>query len=213
MMRNLRFLGVAVFAVLAMSAVSASFASAAADDLTAEQYPVTLTGKNDPNPPILKTTAGSYECTTSTLHATVSGPTTTVSATPTYSGCTCIGVACTIDMNGCTYLIHMTEGTTSTVDIVCPAGQEITLTNSKCILHVPPQTGLPHIVWTNVGAGATREITGHVTISGLRYKHTEGSGIGKCTSGEGTNGTLDWTVVVTGETDPTGAAHIGIFLS
>ncbi len=215
MMRNLKVLGAALAAVFVLGAAFASFTSAA-DDLTAEKYPVTLTASGDEGKsPIFKTTAGSAECMTNTWTATgkESDPKTTTSATPTHTGCTCIGVACTVDMNGCTYKITMTEGTTSKLSLVCPAGKEITLTSSKCVIHIPPQGELAHTTWINIGSGTTREVTGNVAIGGINYSHTEGTGIGKCSAGSATNGTLAGKISVTGEEDFAGAGHIGIFLS
>ncbi len=213
MMRNLKVLGTALVAVLAMSAVMASMASA--DDLTSESTPVTLTGTQEGELTKFVTTAGSTTCTTATLTGTsIATPTTEGTATPAYSGCTCIGVACTVDTTGCDFVLRIggSGSTTATADLVCTGGNEITLTNSKCVVHVKSQSNLSKVEVTNTGSGATRELTAHLEISGIHYTHTEGTGIGKCTTGTGTNGTLTGTAIITGEI-PSTNTHVGIFLS
>lgn len=194
--------------VVAMTVTMASTASA--DLLTSESSPGTLTGKQETKL-LLKTTAGSSECLSVTSSGTGSSPTATVTMSSSYSSCTCFGVACTIDMNGCDHLLHLGASTTATVDIVCPVGQRVTITNSKCTLHIGPQAGLGKVGISNVGAGTTREILLATEITGLHYSHTEGTGIGKCTSGTGATGTLTGSIRVTGERSF--GEHMGIFAS
>lgn len=226
-MRKIRILGLMLAAVFAMSAVAA--ASASADDFTSEESPVTLTGNQDSGTDKFTTTAGTVSCTNVSYHGTTTAPTTTIKVKPTYSGCTGFGFPATIHMNECEYALTLTEPaagvgpTTTTVEVLCPTGKEITITAisagvTKCIVHVPAQkgpsgtTGLKHIEWANVGSGATRELTGNITITGLTYKHTEGTGVGKCTTGHSETGTYDGKVTVTGEKDG-GSNHVGIFLT
>lgn len=223
-MRNLKILGLALVAVFALSAMAASMASA--DDLTAEKYPVTLTGDQDGQTDVFTTTAGTVTCKKASYHGTISGPSTEVSATPTYSECLALGFTGTIDMNECTYKFKIggSGSTTSTVDIVCPAGKEITVTaiaagTTKCIIHVPPQTGLTHVNWTNV-AGPPKEITGDIEITNLKYSHTGtappspavGTGLGACTTGSATNGKYTGKAKVIGEED-SNFTRVGIFFS
>jgi hypothetical protein len=226
MMRNLKVLGLALVAVFAMSAVAASMASA--DDLTSEVSPVTLTGAQEEND-VLTTTAGNISCKEIKYKGTAVTPTTTVSVTPEYpeksggvTNCTALGFPMLVDVNGCSYLFHIGAGvTTGTLDIVCPAGKEITVTVNylstvKCIIHVPAQTGLGPVTYTNVGSGATREITVSAKITNLKYSHTRPAGepgLGACTTGSGTTGSYNGKVIVTGEKDNGGTEHVGIFLS
>jgi hypothetical protein len=226
-MRKLKTLGVMLVAVFAMSAVVA--ASASADDFTAEKNTVTLTGDQDKGLDKFTTTVGIVSCNEVKYHGTATTGSTTVKIAPTYNGCTGFGFPATIHMNGCEYALTLTEQkpevgpTTTTVEIVCPTGKEITITavaagTTKCTVHVPPQTGpsgttgLKHIEWHNVGAGQTRELTGTITITGITYKHTEGTGLGKCTTGHSETGSYNGLATVTGE-EHGGGAHVGIFLS
>src|SRR5215218_10217192 len=216
-MRNLKIFGLAFVAVLAMSAVAVSAASAD-DKRTAEVYPTTLTGGPDPGAAadLFVTTAGNVTCPNPTYDATVAGPTTTIEISPNYGlGCKALGFPATIDVNGCTYLVHLTAGTTTegTVDIKCPAGKEITVTANpaeaphnltpKCVIHVKEQLGLGTLKITNVGVATTRELTLDINIEKIHYTHTSGAGLGTglgaCTAGTGTTGTLTAKATVTGE--------------
>jgi hypothetical protein len=206
-----------LLAVLALGAVAAPVATAA-DTFTAEQYPVTLTGTPDESAAgIITSTAGTMACTGVLYQGVVEKASSTVSATPSFSGCTFFGFSGTVDMNGCSYLFHLSsEGTKGTADIVCPEGKEITGTGlsagtAKCTMHVKPQTGLSEVIFKNIGAGATRELTAEVNLKNIHYTHTQGTGLGTCSSGTGTNGTLSSKLKFTGETG--GGAHIGLFLS
>ena len=158
---------------------------------------------------ILKTTAGSAECKSVTFAGTVaSSSASSITATPSFSECTCLGVLCTADVNECDYLLKIDAESLGTVDIACPAGKEITLTASKCTIHIPPQTGVGTISYQEIGTGTTREIELGLNLAGIHYAHTEGTGIGKCSTGTGTNGTLAGTATMTGEGDP-GSGHVG----
>ncbi len=178
--------------------------------LKAEQYPAALTGSQTVNS-VLKITAGSSDCTTTNMTGTVSGDTQEWAVTPSYSGCTCIGVACTVDPNGCTYKLKITSETTGTVDISCPGSNTITFTNSKCVIHLGSQTGIGTVTYSNSGSGTTREVNFAFNLSGLKYIHTAGTGIGKCSTGSGMAGTLSGTWRMTGESDP-GSSHVGLFV-
>lgn len=129
MIRNLKMFGRAIVAVFAISAVAASMASA--DSFTAESAPVTWTG-NQQTANVFTTTVGTVKCSSTTLKGTVTIVITIhVTLTPGHSGCTAFGFPADIDVNGCTYQLNIspTAGvTTGTADIVCPAGQEMTVT-------------------------------------------------------------------------------------
>src|SRR5215207_9143300 len=117
-MRMLRVLGLALFAVLAMSALMVSVASA--DELTAEQEKVTLSGTNEPAEPDVLTVpeVGTTTCKHVAYSiGTVITPTTTVTATPKYSECTSVGFPAVIDHKECKYIFHITGGALTTGDV------------------------------------------------------------------------------------------------
>lgn len=217
-MRNVKVLGLALVAMFAMSAATATAASA--DDFTAEKYPATLTGSNTTANDQLVLTTGIVNCKKSTYTATVSAATTSVSVTPSYSECTAFGFPSAIDTNGCKYIFNVGAGTTGDADISCEAGKSITFTaigagTVKCTIHITSQSYIAGAVtYSNTGSGTTREMGIEVSLSGIDYSHTKGTGIGACTAGSATNGTVSAAALVTGEEDKaSGAAHIGIFLS
>jgi hypothetical protein len=148
MARNLKFLGIALVAIFAMSAVAASaqqgkLTSDGSFTLKAEQ-----TGPETWNS--LTAFGLGTQCPGSTLtghkynvtpHATIPSGETTITFTPNYVNCvTIVGASrfpSTIDMNGCDYVAHLQstspvgnkEGTYgATTDIICPIGREITVT-------------------------------------------------------------------------------------
>jgi hypothetical protein len=218
-MRYAKALGLAFIAMLALSAVVATAASA--DDFTAEKYPATLTGTNEPGfSDEFLTTIGTFKCTQTTYAATIAGPTTSVTATPSFSGCAAFGFPFVFDMNGCTFKLNVGAGTTGDVDLVCPAGAEVTITGTsagttKCIEHLKAQSDIAGTVaYSNIGVGATREITISSSLSGIDYTHTAGTGIGACTTGSAVNGVLNSRAIFTGENDgPVFTEHVGVFMS
>jgi hypothetical protein len=220
MMRNLKILGLALVAVFAMSSVAASMA--AADQFTAEAYPTVLTGKTDPGAAadLFTTTTGNVNCKSSTYTGTVSAATTTVSMLPSYAECTAFGFPAVIDVNGCTYLFHVMGGssTEGDVDLECTGGNQVTVTaigagTTKCTVHVGSQADITGTVkYINTGSGTTREVTLEVDIGGIDYSHTKGTGLGACTAGSATNGSLVAKGIVTGENEA-GTAHLGVFMS
>jgi hypothetical protein len=193
-MGNFKALGLAVVAMLAIGASAVSAASA--DEFTAEKYPALIKGKIDPaTGDDFTTTFSPYRCVSTTYLATITSATTTVSVTPSYSGCQFTNWLVIIDMKDCTYLFHV-EGGTSTngdMDIVCPPGEEISVTigtfTSVCTIHFKSQSDINGPVkFTNVGGG--KEITVEAKLTGLDYTHTKGTGLAACSSGSGTNGTM-----------------------
>jgi hypothetical protein len=226
MTRNLKALGLALVAAMAFCAVVVSAASA--DEFRAESAPLTLTGKQDPGTlDKFTTTAGTLECEEATYHATTAtSPASSITITPpVYGSCSVAGIPSTVHMNGCDYkfTIDAAPATTGTVHVECPTTvgpphvtHEITITvgfpTVKCTIHVHEQT-IGGIIYTNVGAGATREITIDVNATGLTYTETAGTGLGACsTSSTQHNGTYVGKATVTGEVDPSGG-HIGVFVS
>jgi len=222
MIRNLKVLGLALVAASVMSAVGASAAQAiptiswesGATKLTATQEPETSGGSQ-----LFKITNSSLSVTCNEVHGTVNLPGGVTSASElttseiTYTDSTkeadhCrgpLGTSPKINMNGCQYNFHITatlkeapngEGT-GTVDIVCPAGKEITTEGAACTLHFPAQNGLSHVIYRTVKTttGAEKEhVTIEPTVSNIKYKHT-----GLCGNGEGNDGVFTGNLTVTAE--------------
>jgi hypothetical protein len=138
MIRNLKLLGLAAIAVLSMSAMLASAAQAEKGTLTAESYPTILTGTQTGAlaSTIIAGGIRTFHCTGGNLEGTITGPSSSVTLTPTYSPCTALpgNLLATVRMNGCDYTLSLTKpGTTGhaagtgglSTTINCPPGSVI----------------------------------------------------------------------------------------
>jgi len=218
MSRNLKALGLALVAVLAMSALTAAGASAEAFQFKAEKTPTTtLSGKQHGAADVFTTDTGSVSCNEAKYAGTVTGTEVTeVTVTPTYSECTAFGLFnVPIDTNGCQYkftvLTKVGANYEGKVDVVCPAGQVIKVTAPLCTVTVGAQNNVPGtITYTNVGAGATREITVDVNLTGLTYEeHRPLFGICENNTVLTHDGTYVGAGLVTGTN---GGTHSGVFV-
>jgi len=190
-MRRYKALGVALAAVLALSALAAQVASASLITVTGGESGSTFyTGDQDSGAWEFKDAGGlAAKCTTSSIFGSSSGA--TVSETTwsnTYSGCTGFGFATMHWFDqGCTYTfttptkIKAGEVTwhASDIHIVCPAGKKIEYTPttfgaSVCTRFLSSQTPAGgHVVGKNVTVGGTEmAVTWEITLTGLRYTGT-----------------------------------------
>lgn len=194
---------------------------ASADEFTATSYPATIEGATDSGfTNEFVTTAGTIKCKKISHQGTLKEKSTAISITSAYEECVAFGFPVTFDTNGCEYLFRVTGGTSTsgTVDLVCPQGKEVTVTATsgatlKCNVHVPPQSNLEKVTYSNIGAlGSTEEVTVTANLTGLKYTHTAGIGLGACLSGSATNGSLVAKATMTGAADG-GGGHVGLLLS
>lgn len=143
MSRNhLKALGLALIAVVALSALTAS-AAQATGGVTTATYPAFLTGKdvNTKHGTLTRLSIGNgarfVECTKADLDATIANEgkksTTTVTVEPTYENCFANGlstVPATVTLNGCDFTLSSTalavKGVTNaTAAVMCPEGKQI----------------------------------------------------------------------------------------
>jgi hypothetical protein len=187
----------------------------------AEAVPATLTGKLHAGKALILTTAGGLECNEASFTGSQAAKEVVeIELSPTYAGCTFLGMPATVDVNGCKYRFTVTKieagKREGSMDIVCGGANEITITATmggvtKCTIHIPPQNDLRPVTYTNIGTGATREITIDVNVGALKYTHTAGTGAGACTSGSAENGVLAGAISITAE--KAGGEHVGFFTS
>jgi hypothetical protein len=175
-MRNLKALGLALIAVLAMSAVVAS-AAQAVPQFTASVYPATATGANTKGSEAFTLDGTSVLCdshflveTYNTTNGTaLHAPASTVTVTPKYSNCEAFGfLNATVNMEGCDYVFHATEQVSAGVynhhvDVVCPTGKSIKIEAASCRAEVKPQNGRTTVKTTNSGGAVT--VQPNVTVS------------------------------------------------
>ncbi|HEY5815726.1 MAG TPA: hypothetical protein VIS95_05240 [Solirubrobacterales bacterium] len=218
MIRNLKALGLALVAVFAMSAMTASAASATDFFTTANQEPAYLTGSSHDN--IFNIPGGSsFQCTTSAFDGTGVHGGSTVTVLPTYSGilnetphtnpkCTASLGTVTIDVNHCHYVLTgnttgSDNGTDATVSIVCGAAGPIKITGPLgCTVSVPSQTptsgGVVYDNETNHPGGSAIKVT--ATSTGITFTSTAACGFVGIPS-HGNNATYVGSVIATGYTD------------
>jgi hypothetical protein len=223
MNRKVKALGALFCAALMLGAVSV--VSAPAEEgghfVSGQAHTVLKAGKDPTSPgtppelhdPIL----GTVHCPTESLHGTTAATTvTSVTLTATYgTDCTVTGTTNTVhvEMNGCTYTFTVkkasVESTHSTLHLVCPINQTVTLkvtvehTNTvACIVHIKAQTPGGGITYTNKpGPSGAHTITAHVTATGITVTRTA-QFFGGCLFApeHATNAEFTGTAVVEGST-------------
>jgi hypothetical protein len=178
MIRKFKTLGVAIVAVLALSAVVASAASAA--NYTASSYPTTGTGTSAVGNDTFITEAGKVECA-SHYEGTLTGPSSSLTVKATYTSCKAFGfLSAKVAMNGCDYTFTTPTGTapnfTAPVDVTCPAGATISITSPEsspvCTTTIGAQGPLSSVAITNV-AGSPGDVTVKSAVKNIAYTVTQ----------------------------------------
>lgn len=212
MTRNLRALGLAFLAALAIGSVVPAAASAQSFIFSSDSSSTAIGGTGEGSN-VLTANAGTLNCSEVSYTGSQSGTEASeLNVTPTYSSCTFAGISgATVTMNGCSYRFNagtIESGSyNGSMDIVCPGEAKITAVAkiagvTKCTATIPAQTGLKSVVYKNVGEGA-RDLTISSNLTGIKYSQTAGSGLGACkTESNLTNGTRS-TSDVFGGTDQT----------
>jgi len=213
MIRNLKVLGVAAVAVLAMSA---AIASAAQGAVTAGANPATVKGVQT-NTNTLSNGIRTVSCTEANLTGTLAGSAESVTIAPTYGGCTGNGgTTATVTTTGCKYILTPDSSAasgTGKVSVSCEAGKNIVVeiwatgkshSEAKlCKLEVPTQGPLSGGSYKNAGSGSTEHIELSFEITSLKVLRTEGTAA-NCGAAEKTNasytGNIDATATNEGGT-------------
>jgi hypothetical protein len=198
MTRNLKVLGLALVAALAVGAVGASAALGNANYwfLSDASAGATTTFKGEQvvaNGDRFVIDGGTFKCEATHYTGTQVGPTvSTITLSATYSGCKFGPIPITINMGNCHYLIHTdtngdtTNGQFDTITTITCTSGDITITASsagttKCITHIPAQNLGTGLVATNgTTPGGIKDITGHIDFSTITYTQTGGTGLGAC---------------------------------
>jgi hypothetical protein len=191
MIRKMKVLGLAVVAIAAMSMAAASAAQASELHVTHNNH-ASIFGERTAGHVVHKFQLTgpnlSTQCGVSNLEGTApwTSPNQQVTAqelqlTATYFQCTCFGLACRIDMNGCKYTItnkskNDAQGVTTAkrayVDITgCTAGKQIEITAAfGAVVTVPEQHNLGHIDFVNNPQAVPHDVTANITIQGIKYE-------------------------------------------
>jgi hypothetical protein len=165
MIRKFKTLGIAVVAVLAMSAVVASAASAT--NFTATEYPTAASATSSKGNDTFTTAAGTVECHASFAVASISEPQSSVTVTPTYTNCFAFGLfEAFVHMNGCDYTFY----TSGSVDLTCEAEEgPVAITAGPCEVQISGQSNLSKVDLKNSGTG----ISAQATVGGVAYNVTK----------------------------------------
>jgi hypothetical protein len=161
MIRNLRVLGLALVAVCAFAAVSASSASAVTHKLTCAEATCVITGTQVGTPHVFGAKSSpnlEVSCTAATFGpTTISSGATSITIHPVYTGCTGGGFGVTVDTTGCNYILSgetetyfdtngVDKGEDATVGVECTAGNSIKITAALgCTLTIG-QTNNEHLL-------------------------------------------------------------------
>jgi hypothetical protein len=185
-MLRVRTIGLALVAVLAMSAVAA--ASASAHEFVATASGETITGSAKENQ-VFTTKAGKVTCTA--LKVT-SGKTTgtkakTQVATIGYEKCTAFGLEAKITAAEYEFNAEIGPGTPKNVKIL----KAITITAPLCTVTVPVQT-VGEVTYKNVTSGTKKEIELVPNVTGIT---SSGSGLA-CSYASESKGTYTGTSLV-----------------
>ncbi|HWM64536.1 MAG TPA: hypothetical protein VNP96_11185 [Solirubrobacterales bacterium] len=184
-------IGLTVIAALAMNAV-AVVAAHAQGTYTADEYPATVTGEQV-GTDVWTSSAGTLSCTHVTYHGELSGPSSSLEVTPTFTGCKAFGLFnATVDKNGCKYkfrnLVAEAPGKyISVVDLDCPPGSFLTVTTSVCRKTYPSQQGLA--VETSTFTGIPYRIHRSTQITSISYMIDPGCAT--ASAGNYSNGSLN----------------------
>jgi hypothetical protein len=213
MTRNLKALGLAILAIVAVSAIGISTASASFPLFHAEMADTTLTGSQGQLVAnVLTTDMGELKCNDVTFSGTTPGVTfATLTLKPKYTQCQLGGENAVVTENGCAYLFHLGESTEpieAKMDIECPDGQRLVIHIPECTTTIPPQAGLQTVTFTNEGENTTRSIIADLNIAGFHYvEHGAGCANETVTT---ENGTYTGEITVTGE--DANQVHKGIWV-
>jgi len=209
MTRNLKAGGLALIAVLAMSAFAASMASAKYDSEIKTTYVHAVSTTNE----VTTTTAGTVTCKKATFTGVLNGTQVSsvppiytskvVTSSPSVSECTAFGFPAEVKMNGCQYEFLEPTSLKAGTKILCPEGKQIEIVAiGFCTMTIGTQTPGGSVSYANEGIGASRDVKITRSETGMTYG-------GNC--GSGTNATYSGTTTMKGYSDSGLTNQVGIW--
>ena len=178
MIRNLKTLGLALCAALALTAVMASAASATGT-YTSSQYPTTGTATSASGNDTFTTEAGTFECNTH-FEGSLNAPSSHLRIKVTHTECRFSIFTVAVHTNGCEYTFETpakvsVDNYTAPVQVVCPAGKVIQITTPAgspfCEITVAPQTPAGSVAI--VDNTATGDVALAFGLTGINYTVTK----------------------------------------
>jgi hypothetical protein len=209
MTHNLKALGLALIASFALSAMVASAAWAAEFSFRSDGTFTYITGEEKNGQFIVD--GGVIKCGQTIYYGTQGGMKTGfLIVEPLYTNCSVGGLTVEIHPNGCAFSFLQDNNTgggkfDAITSIGCPVGEEMTITflmgaTAKCVIHIPEQTLGTGAVFTNGVTGkGIKDYKADISLSGIKYQQTKGTGIGACNTGDETaNGSFAGSPTFTG---------------
>jgi hypothetical protein len=203
-MIRVRTLGLALVAMLAISAIAAASASAF-ENFVANPFPQKFTAGQATKHKF--TVEGkAVECNMATFTGEAKAEKQKeVEVNAAYSECTAFAfIGSTVTMNGCKYDLHIIPGTNKgEADVVhCNTGKEIEIAvsnGSGCLITVGEQKGLKEITYGNVeGKNKRKSVEVVIAIKKIKLK-SNGLGLG-CPKATATEGEYAGSSIAEGET-------------
>lgn len=205
-------LGLTLVAMFAMSALSASAASAAEfRHEGGSDAKVTASNLNQGAHVFTAGLIGSISCSTATFTGTefLSSPQPTVEVSPSYSGCTFLGVGnVKVNMEGCEYRFNTPTGSgpySGSVTITCPVGKKINFEATGCKVEVGEQT-VSTITYANQ-AGPPKSVKVTSDATGITY-----TGSALCPGAQGTHSNGTYSGVAISRAENTSEEIVGAYL-
>ena len=217
MIRNAKILGLALVAVLALTAIAASSASAL--KFTANSYPVHLTGTQSGSHKFT-VTGSTVTCTTATFTGSATGASTTQTMTPIYTGCTAFGfINSTVTGfphtgGNCDYLFGEPTSSAGVITghaaLTCASG-DVQIDAGPCTVTLQPanNTTLKTNTYT-LNTPAAGEITVDTNITNVHAEVTKSEFGCPISKGTHTNATYTGNTVVKGTNGGGGADALTI---
>ena len=210
MTRNLKALGLALVAAMALGAIGAQGASA--HEFRSGAADTVLTGSIESGEHLFVGKAGvePVKCSAATFEGRNAGTERdTVTVHPKYSSCSFLGEPASVHTGGCNYIFdsdtttstHSSTGEHATVDIECEASHYIEVTTEFCDIRFNAQTSLHGVRYTEVPNHSGKEaVTVNATVKTIAFETTAGSfcGLAGLPAGKYTSGEYTGNASVTG---------------
>ena len=209
MSRNLKVLGLAFVAMLAMSAVVASAAMAEGEFKAGAEGEINLVGKQVEGNHVFTAGSAAVECEEAIFEGSAENGDTVIDTHPTYNECTAFGfLGASVSTTGCDYTFT-NEGTigedeyTGKVHITCSGSNKIKVSAGTCALEIGSQGPLSTVkVIDTTGTSPKTIMVNADVVTGITYNVTK-DGFLCPLSGTGvkTDGKYDGNTTVEGSSE------------
>lgn len=169
---------------------------------TSAAVEATVRGWQEPN--ALKVTNQSLGCEEASFHGSIAGGAAqSIELHPAYTNCRLnSGISAQVtgfghygEEKACHYVLHASGN----VDLVCDPGAEVTVDAATCIVHIPGQTGIGEVDFTNGTRNGKSDITADLTVDSIDGSHTDGFLCPFSSGGTFTDGAMSGSITLEAE--------------